>query len=161
MHQLSYITFCTALKIPRKNSSVTNLLIIFPLGIDFGAIPFRLEVGKTDKLKDSKGRHIWTVIARTITDQERDAAEDAGQKNKAQLLAAMARIPGASLADLAQEVGWFTKDGKPYRSLVHRLLKALRESKLVKKESGRWVLTKAGQKEAGTANVQENVDLPF
>ncbi len=34
-------------------------------GIDFGPIPFRLEVGKTDKLKDSKGQHLWTVIART------------------------------------------------------------------------------------------------
>src|SRR5215471_4900564 len=130
-------------------------------GIDFGAIPFRLEVGKTDKLKDSKGRHIWTVIARAITEKERDAAEDTGQKNKAQLLAAMAKMPGASLADLAQEVRWTTKDGKPYRSLVQRLLSALREDKLVKKESGRWVLTKAGAKEAGTVAAQEEVDIPF
>jgi hypothetical protein len=130
-------------------------------GIDFGAIPFRLEVGKTDKLKDSKGRLLWTVTAREITGTGRDAAEDAGQKNKAQLLAAMAKMPGASLADLAQEVGWTTKDGKPYRSLVQRLLSALREDKLVKKESGRWVLTKAGVKEAGTVNVQEQVEIPF
>jgi hypothetical protein len=130
-------------------------------GIDFTAIPFRLEVGKTDKLKDSKGRHIWSVIARAITGGERDAAEDAGQKNKAQLLAAMAKLPGASLADLATEVGWLTRDGKPYRSLVQRLLSALRENKLVKKESGRWVLTKAGAKEAGTVSVQEQVDIPF
>jgi hypothetical protein len=50
-------------------------------GIDFAAIPFRLEVGKTDKLKDSKGRLLWTVTAREITGTERDAAEDAGQKN--------------------------------------------------------------------------------
>jgi hypothetical protein len=130
-------------------------------GIDFGAISFRLEVGKTDKLKDSKGRHIWTVIARSITEKERDAAEDTGQKNKAQLLAAMAKIPGASLADLAKEVGWTTKDGKPYRSLVQRLLSALREDKLVKKESGRWVLTKAGIKAAGTVAAQEELEMPF
>jgi len=130
-------------------------------GIDFAAIPFRLEVGKTDKLKDSKGRHIWTVIARSITDKERDAAEDTGQKNKTQLLVAMAKMPGASLADLATEVGWITKDGKPYRSLVQRLLNSLRENKLAKKEAGRYVLTKAGTKEAGTVNVQEQVDTPF
>jgi hypothetical protein len=130
-------------------------------GIDFAAIPFRLEVGKTDKLKDSKGRHIWTVIARSITDKERDAAENTGQKNKAQLLAAMAKMPGASLADLATDVGWTTKDGKPYRSLVQRLLSALREDKLVKKESGRWVLTKAGIKEAGTVAAQEELEMPF
>ena len=130
-------------------------------GIDFGAIPFRLEVGKTDRLKDSKGRHIWTVIALAITDKERDAAEDTGQKNKAQLLAAMAKMPGASLADLATEVGWLTKDGKPYRSLVQRLLSALRENKLVKKEAGRWVLTKAGIKAAGTVAAHEELDMPF
>ena len=65
-------------------------------GIDFSAIPFRLEVGKTDTLKDSKGRQFWTVMARTITAKERDAAEDTGQKNKAQLLAAMMKMPGAS-----------------------------------------------------------------
>jgi hypothetical protein len=129
-------------------------------GIDFGAIPFRLEVGKTEKLKDSKGRHIWTVIARPITNEERDAAEDAGQKNKAQLLAAMAKMPGASLAVLAQEVGWSTKDGKPYKSLVQRTLNALREDKLVKKESGRWVLTKAGVKEARLVSVEED-EMPF
>jgi len=128
-------------------------------GIDFGAIPFRLEVGKTDKLKDSKGRHIWTVIARSITDKERDAAEDRGQKNKAQLLAAMAKMPGASIADLAQECEWFTKDGKPYKSLVQRLLNALREEKMIKKESGRWVLTKKGHAEAKESG-EEN-EMPF
>jgi len=46
------------------------------------------------------------VIARSITEKERDDAENTGQKNKAQLLAAMAKIPGASLAELAKEVGW-------------------------------------------------------
>ena len=124
-------------------------------GIDFSAIPFRLEVGKTDTLKDSKGRQFWTVIARTITAKERDAAEDTGQKNKARLLAAMAKMPGASLAVLAQELEWFTKDGKPYKSLVQRLLSALKEEKMIKKESGRWVLTKKGVAEA------EDVELPF
>jgi hypothetical protein len=53
------------------------------------------------------------------------------------------------------------KDGKPYRSLVQRLLSALRENKLIKKEAGRWVLTKAGIKAAGTVNVQEQVEIPF
>jgi hypothetical protein len=50
---------------------------------------------------------------------------------------------------------WFTKDGKPYKSLVQRLLNALKEEKMIKKESGRWVLTKKGVAEA------EDVELPF
>ena len=124
-------------------------------GIDFSAIPFRLEVGKTDTLKDSKGRQFWTVMERLITGKERDAAEDTGQKNKAQLLAAMMKMPGASLAVLAEKLEWFTKDGKPYKSLVQRLLNALKEEKMIKKESGRWVLTKKGAAEA------EEIELPF
>jgi hypothetical protein len=130
-------------------------------GIDFAPISFRLTVGKTDKLKDSKGRLLWTVTAKTITAQERDAAEDAGQKSKEKLLAAMAKLPGASIADPAQEVRWLTKDGKPYRSLVQRLINALREDKLVKKESGRWVLTKKGKNEATGYEEEEDEELPF
>jgi hypothetical protein len=128
-------------------------------GIDFGAIPFRLEVGKTDKLKDSKGRHIWTVIARPITDKEREVAEDTAQKKKGELLAAMAKMPGASISDLAKECEWSTKDGKPYKSLVQRLLNALREEKMIKKEAGRWVLTKKGLAEAKQSG--EESEMPF
>jgi hypothetical protein len=78
-------------------------------GVDFNAIPFRLEAGKSDKLKDSKGRQMWTVIAKPITTAERDTAEDTAQKQKMKLLVVMARMPGASLADLAQRCEWRTK----------------------------------------------------
>jgi hypothetical protein len=128
-------------------------------GIDFGAIPFRLEVGKTDKLKDSKGRHIWSVTARAITAAEREAAEDAGQKNKNKLLAVMLRCPGVSLAVLADRVGWFTRDGKPYKSLVQRVINALKEDKLVEKKAGRYVLTKKGKEEAKGVDVDD--EIPF
>jgi hypothetical protein len=113
-------------------------------GVDFNAIPFRLEVGKTEKLKDSKGRPIWTVIARAITDKERDAAENTAETNQNKLLAAMVRLPLASLSELAKECDWFTANGEPYKSLVQRLVNALKVDKLVKKEAGQWVLTKAG-----------------
>ena len=128
-------------------------------GIDFGAVPFRLEVGKTDKLRDSKGRQFWTVMARPITAKERDIAEDTAQNNKTKLLEMMAKMPGASLAVLAEKLEWFTKDGKPYKSLVQRLINALKEDKLIKKESGRWVLTKKGSVEAEM--VERQNDIPF
>jgi hypothetical protein len=55
---------------------------------------------------------------------------------------------------------WFTKDGKPYKSLVQRLLNALKEAKLVEKEAGRWVLTKAGKKEAENVTL-DDPEMPF
>jgi hypothetical protein len=56
---------------------------------------------------------------------------------------------------LAEKLEWFTKDGKPYKSLIQRFLNALKEEKMIKKESGRWVLTKKGAAEA------EEIELPF
>jgi hypothetical protein len=117
-------------------------------GIDFNAIPFRLEVGKTEKLKDSKGRLLWTVIACQVTEGERNAAEDTAEKNKGKLLAMIVKMPGASMADLAQACEWFTKDGKPYKSLVQRLVNALKAEKMVRKENGKWVLTNKGRGQA-------------
>jgi len=128
-------------------------------GIDFGAIPFQLEVGKTEKLKDSKGRMMWTVTARSITEKERDAAENTAERNKQKLLASMVKMPGASISDLAQECGWFTKDGKPYKSLVQRLLNALQSEKMIKKLAGRWVLTRKGVAEC-KQDLGDNV-IPF
>jgi hypothetical protein len=61
---------------------------------------------------------------------------------------------------LAESLDWFTKDGKPYKMLVQRLIKALIEDKLVKKQSGRFVLTRAGLKEAQMASLDDD-DLPF
>jgi hypothetical protein len=129
-------------------------------GIDFAPIPFRLEVGKTDKLKDSKGRLLWTVIARPISERERDAAEDAGQKNNAKLLAAMAKMPGGSIAVLADEVGWRTKDDKPNRSLVQRLLNSLARERMVKKENQRWVLTPKGKRGVNSGSIKDE-EMPF
>jgi uncharacterized protein YjhX (UPF0386 family) len=68
-------------------------------------------------------------------------------------------MPGASIADLAKECEWFTKDGKPYKSLVQRLINALREAKMIKKEGVRYVLTKKGLAEAKESG-DEN-ETPF
>jgi Mn-dependent DtxR family transcriptional regulator len=73
----------------------------------------------------------------------------------------MGKYPGASLATLADKLKWFTKDGKPYKMLVQRMLKALQKDKLVKMESGRWVLTKAGEKKAEIVAVDDDPEIPF
>jgi hypothetical protein len=124
-------------------------------GPDFAPIPFRLEVGTCPRLKDSKGRDLWTVIAHQVTTQERDAAADAAEKNKTTLLAAIAKMPGASYADLARECEWFMKTGEPYKSMVQRYIKALLNEKLIRSQGGKLVLTKAGKQEA------KQEEIPF
>ena len=116
-------------------------------GIDFAAIPFRLEVCKSGKLRDSDGQQLWTVIAHQISDVERDAAEDTSHYRMMELLAVMAELPGVSTTELAKRLEWFTGDGKPYKSLVQRLMHALKDEGKVKKQAGRWTLTKAGARD--------------
>jgi hypothetical protein len=114
-------------------------------GPEFNAIPFRLEVGTCERLKDPKGRDVWTVIAHRVTTQERDAAAKAAQNNEDKLLEAIAEVPGASYTDLAKECGFSMKNGEPYKMLAQRLVTALERAKMIKKQGGRWVLTKAGK----------------
>jgi hypothetical protein len=76
---------------------------------------------------------------------ELDAAEDRGRENQERLVIAMQKVPRGSLAELAKQAGWYLKNGNPNRSLVQRVLRQLKESKLAKPVAGRWELTKAGK----------------
>jgi hypothetical protein len=113
-------------------------------GPDFSPIGFMLTPGTSERIKDSKGRAIWTVTARVLNAQEKAATEDRGQVIQDKLLSAMKAQEGASLIDLARSCGWFYKNGDPNKSLVERTMHDLEAKRLVKKEGGRWKLTKAG-----------------
>lgn len=113
-------------------------------GPDFAPIPFALTPGTTERIKDSKGRPIWTVTAKMLSTQERSATEDRGQANQDKLISAMKAKEGATLIELASYCGWFYKNGAPNKSLVERTMHDCEARRLVKKEGGRWKLTKAG-----------------
>jgi hypothetical protein len=113
-------------------------------GPDFAPIPFALTPGYSKKIKDSKGREISTITAKPLSAVERATAEDQGQGNQDRLLDAMKYHNGSSLIELAKLCGWFYKSGDPNKSLVNRTMHDLEARRLVKKEGGRWKLTKAG-----------------
>jgi hypothetical protein len=118
-------------------------------GPEFEPISFKLQPGTTDKLKDSKGRRIWTVTAKPITEAERSSLADTSHRKQDELLALMKAQPKLSIAEQAEKLGWFNSKGEPYRSLVVRTRDALAKDKLVERVRGDWVLTKAGIKAAG------------
>ncbi|MHC2718261.1 bifunctional DNA primase/polymerase [Bradyrhizobium diazoefficiens] len=113
-------------------------------GPDFSPISFALTAGTSERIKDSKGRPIWTVTARMLTTAERAATEDRGQANRNKLIGAMKAKEGATLVELARYCGWFYKKGEPNTSLANRTMHDCEAQRLVKKEGGRWKLTKAG-----------------
>jgi hypothetical protein len=113
-------------------------------GPDFAPIPFALTPGYSEHIKDSKGRQISTITAKPLSAGERATAENLGRGNQGRLLSVMKEHNGASLVELAKLCGWFYKSGDPNKSLVERMMHDLEAQRLVKKEGGRWKLTKAG-----------------
>ena len=83
-------------------------------GPEFTPFTFKLKPGTSAKLVDRKGRSIWTVTASVISDAELKKLEQQGQANQDALLSALLDIPGSSLTELAERLGWRTaSDGKP------------------------------------------------
>lgn len=117
-------------------------------GPGFDPIGFRLEKVTSDRLTDSKGRHIPTVRAVPITTAEEERREQQTEDEENTLLIARLDAPNASAADLARVCGWNMADGRPYKVKVYRLCAKLAQDKLMRKYRNTYTLTEAGKKAA-------------
>jgi Bifunctional DNA primase/polymerase, N-terminal/AAA domain/Primase C terminal 2 (PriCT-2) len=127
-------------------------------GPEFAPFSFKLVEGTSERLKDSKGRLIWTVFATPVSEAERAAMEDAGERKRSDLLRAMASRPASSIAELATTLGWTYGNGRPNRTLVYRLLQGLLKEKLVEKKGQRYVITRKGRTEINEAADDPNLE---
>lgn len=118
-------------------------------GPDFAPTAFLLRTVTHERLKDSKGRLMPTVIAEHLSDAEQAQLATVARTRENELLQALRDNEGASQAELAQLLGWSLRDGAPNKMLVHRTLKSLEVAKLVGKDRGRHSLTDKGRKAAG------------
>ena len=112
-------------------------------GPEFSEILFSLRTVTHPQLKDSRGRQIPTVVACPMG--ENAPEEMAAVSQEDHLLRALADAPQASWAELAKTLGWFMRNGDPYKQLVKRKLDALQKDKLVRKDRDGYTLTPAGQ----------------
>jgi hypothetical protein len=117
-------------------------------GPDFAPLPFELHTVTTDRLRDSKGRLIPSVVATPLSDKERGEADARSRKDEDDVLLMIAGGDRRSQTDIAMLLNWTTKDGKPYRARVQRGAERLKKSKLVTVERGSYALTPKGKKEA-------------
>ena len=120
-------------------------------GPDFAPILFKLKPGTTEKLKDKKGRPIWTITAAPISEAEKADIEDVGRARQNELLLLLETNSRLSLAEMAEKLGWQYKNGLPNTSLAYRMLAALVQDKLAVKKRGKITLTKAGEQEVAAA----------
>jgi AAA domain len=120
-------------------------------GPDFAPLTFKVRSVTHERLKDSRGRLIPTVIAEYLSEAGQQEIERAARSHEDQLLAVLAE-PGngkASHAELAKLLGWFMRDGSPYRKRVSRTLEELKKAKLITITRDGIELTAAGRKSVG------------
>lgn len=126
-------------------------------GPGFEPVAFELLTVQSDKVKDSKGRLLPTVIARPLTDREHAAKVSAARSDQDTILITMLDGDGLSIAAIAERAGWLTLTGAPQKSKVHRLLTALKRDRLTVNDRGAWSLTPKGERAAAKAKL--NSDL--
>ena len=115
-------------------------------GPEFSEILFTLRTVTHPQLKDSRGRPIPTVVACPMGENARKEMAAVSRSQEDQLLQVLAEAPQASRAEMAKRLGWFMRDGGPYKQLVKRKLDALEKDKLVRRNRDGYTLTAAGQK---------------
>jgi hypothetical protein len=116
-------------------------------GADFAPISFLLKPVTHERLKDSKGRLIPTVVASPLSEQGREEVANVVRSRKNELLVALLDPVNrkASKVALARRLGWRMSNGEPYHVLVGRILRVLEKAKLIDVAGDEINLTKKGK----------------
>lgn len=116
-------------------------------GPSFEPIPFIQEPGTCERLRDARGRNLWSVVAKVGDDNAAENVERARREYEDDVLVALSHKPGLSLAAYAELLGRRTGQGEPAKMRVYRRLKALERQGLAKVVRGKWALTRRGREE--------------
>jgi hypothetical protein len=113
-------------------------------GVEFAPMHFMLKTVTHERLKDSKGRKMPTVISEWISDAAKEEIAKQRVSDEDRLLALIDADPKATQASLALKMGWKLFSGEPNRMKVSRALKGMK--KLVKEtRAGNYQLTDEGE----------------
>ena len=120
-------------------------------GVDFEPMSFELISVTARKLIDSKGRHIPTVIAKALSqDDQRQKTSELRADEDTILILLLKWTGSMSYTDIAKELRWFAgKDEHPNKPRVQRLMRELtsgaKDKRLVEVDRDGAKLTKAGR----------------
>lgn len=131
-------------------------------GPDFDPLRFAWSVVTCERLVDSRGRAIPTVIARCVSAADYHEEMEDIRDEDGQMIEAMRDNPDASMTELAKALGWKYRDGSPAKSRVQRVIKRLERAKRVRKpeSTGKYEIaggTVRSSKRAGGAIVNGHV----
>jgi hypothetical protein len=121
-------------------------------GPDFAPLTFRVRSVTHERLKDSRGRLIPTVIAEHLSETAQQEMAKVARSHEDQLLAEIDHNGHASRADYARSCGWALKTGEPHKTLVNRTLAKLKDQKLITPDREGFALTEKGRKALHACN---------
>ena len=129
-------------------------------GAPFEQLEFELRSTVSDTVRDSKGRHMPSVVAVPITEQGAERRGAVAEADEDTVLGLIHTHKTASMSEIAKKAGFVLPDGRAYKSKVQRVIERLKVSKLIFKYRGsKYKLTKKGCKVAGVKWEQdENED---
>jgi hypothetical protein len=117
-------------------------------GPGFEPLNFRLDRILTEDLVDTDGIQVPTVHAVYISAQDVEAEAGRTRSDDDQVLAAVLKDPGISVASIAEKCGWTFGDGRPAKSRAQRALERLAKEGFAKLVRGSYVLSEKGKDEA-------------
>jgi hypothetical protein len=123
-------------------------------GPDFAPIAFLLRTVTHERLKDTKGRLIPTVVAQTLSEEGLRDITARNRDEEDRVLISIGDSPRSTQRDRARNLGWLMKNGDPYQMRVSRAEKALKQGKLIAETRDGWELTDRGNREL--KRVREN-----
>jgi AAA domain len=116
-------------------------------GPEFGPMHFLIKTVTHERLKDSKGRLLPTVICEWISDQAKEEIASQKLTDENALLKLIDADPKATQSTLAAAMGWKLHSGEPNKVKVGRTIKGLLKHKLLHEtRAGKYKLTDEGKK---------------
>jgi hypothetical protein len=115
-------------------------------GVDFAPMHFLIQTKTHERLKDTKGRLMPTVICEWISDQRKEAIAVQKNKDEETVLGMIKEDSKISYAAIATRMKWILHSGEPHKTKAVRCVEALEKDKLVKRGRGKLQVTPEGEK---------------
>jgi hypothetical protein len=113
-------------------------------GVEFAPMHFMLKTVTHQRLKDSKGRLMPTVVCDWISDGAKEEIAKQRVTDEDRLLAQIDADPKATLASLAAKMEWKLFSGEPNKMKVQRAIKGMKKL-VTQTRAGNYSLTDEGK----------------
>jgi hypothetical protein len=115
-------------------------------GVEFAPMHFMLRTVTHERLKDSRDRPMPTVVCDWISDGAKEEIGKQKLNDEDRLLALIKTNPRATQVSLAMQMGWKLFNGEPHKMKASRVIKAMKQAKLIKEtRAGNYGLTDEGE----------------